>query len=1341
MTLLNQSLIKGESRSDFLREETLVSLFRASVERNPQKTALIFGEEQLSYQQLDEWSSAVAGFLREKGIGPGKYVGLWWPRGIGLHVAVLGILKSGAAYVPLDREMPADRVITVMAEVGASALIADKQLATGCPVFELPAIGSFSQKRGDAEVRNVSETTSDLAVDFGPAPDNDAYVLYTSGSTGKPKGIPITQRNICHFVRAEQSVLQVEESDRVYQGFSVSFDMWCEETWISLFVGATLYVADTNTARSVDELGEWLRAQNITVLHAVPSLLAVIDPDQPSVRLVNAGGEACTPQVVDAWAIPGRRFYNSYGPTETTVTATLIELHPGDRISIGQPLPNYNLAVIDEDCQLVPAGHRGELVISGPGLSQGYVGRPELNAEKFIQKPVSLAELPGDRIYRTGDAVSIQADGEVLFQGRIDDQIKLRGYRIELGEIEARLNTLPGVAAAAVAVKKDGTDQDTLVGYVVMHDDSAFDESVLRVALARALPSYMVPAMITPLFSMPRLPSGKIDRKSLPVPDALMLIEAENQDEPIDLSAAVGDRILHLLSKVFPGRQIDPSQDFFNDLGGHSLLAAVVVSRLRKEAGLSQASLKDIYLHRPLQKLIDEWSIEEPETPAGPRKILPVDRVRYWLCGIAQTLVLPLLYGLFATQIFLPYLGYYYVYNLLTEETYFEIHPWLAYGYSIATAFGLFALMPLAFSAITILGKWIVIGKMKEGDYPLWGVYYFRWWLVKSLERLTPMQYLTGTPLYPGYLRMLGAKVHSTAQLSAFRIGAADLVSIGADVSISSQVVINNAWVEDGMLRLRRVDLGDHAYLGSSAVVEGGASIADWGELQDLSCLPSGKRIERAEVWQGSPAAKVYTRKEVELTQPLEVSKSRRFGFRILFSLSLLVFPFFILLPLLPTIITLHQLDNVADPYNFSYLFITPSLALAYIIIFALQTIVVTRWLQRDIKPGVHPIYSGFYLRKWLADQLMSIALIVLHPIYATVYVSWLFRALGAKVGRNTEISTASSVTHKLLEIGNGSFIADAVTLGEADVRGQQLILEKTHIGNVSFVGNSALIPQGYSLPDHMLVGVLSTPPSQAQLDAEKTQDYFGSPAIPLPRRQESQKFSDRLTTFPPAYRKIARSIVELIRVLIPETVVICLSVIFIAYGHDLVTQLPLWKAALGLPVLYLFLMAFPAFLITVLLKWVFAGRYRSGSHPMWTWTVWRSEAITTTYEALAVPFFLEYLQGTAWLPLLLRLLGVKTGKRVWMNTTDITEYDMVTIEDEAQLNEECGPQTHLFEDRVMKVGPVRVGARSTIGTRSIILYESEVGADVRVDSLSLVMKGEKLPEGTVWRGSPVRNG
>ncbi|NDC42289.1 MAG: peptide synthetase, partial [Chitinophagia bacterium] len=311
--------------------------------------------------------------------------------------------------------------------------------------------------------------------------------------------------------------------------------------------------------------------------------------------------------------------------------------------------------------------------------------------------------------------------------------------------------------------------------------------------------------------------------------------------------------------------------------------------------------------------------------------------------------------------------------------------------------------------------------------------------------------------------------------------------------------------------------------------------------------------------------------------------------------------------------------------------------------------------------------------------------------------------------------------------------------LGEADVRGQQLILEKTTIGDNSFVGNSALIPQGYQLPGRMLIGVLSTPPEPAQLQQSDARDWFGSPAIALPRRQESRTFAAEATFRPKPARMLGRTIVEFIRILIPETTILICSILFIAYSHDLLVEKKWYEIAYILPVYYLYYMGLPAFLLTVVLKWCFAWRYKSEQKPMWTLRVWISEAITSTYEALTVPFVLDYMRGTPWLPLLLRLFGVKTGQRVWMNTTDITEFDMVEIGDDSALNEDCGPQTHLFEDRVMKVGPIKIGKRCNIGARTIVLYDSEVGDDVSIDPLSLVMKGENLQQGTNWGGSPVR--
>lgn len=1305
------SIVLGANRPDLIREETLATLFSKSAVEYAHKTAVIFHNQSLTYAELDCWSNAVAVYLNKKGISRGSKVGVWWQRGLELHVAILGIAKSGATYVPIDREIPAERVEIILEEVGADGIFSLQKLNSACQRLQVPPMPAAGQH---------------IKLAKGPLPDDIAYVLYTSGSTGKPKGIPISQKQICHLIRAEQSVFNIRESDKVYQGFSVSFDMWCEETWISYFAGATIWVSDNTTSKAIDELGEVIRKENITVLHAVPSLLAVMEDSQNTLRLVNAGGEACTPQVLAKWARPGIDFYNSYGPTETTVTATIAQLNKGDKIVIGNPLPNYNLAVVDANLNVLPKGEEGELIITGPGVAAGYVNLPQLTAQKFVPKPALLDILPGDRIYRTGDAAVINADGTVDLHGRFDDQIKLRGFRIELGEIEVRLNAITGVASAVVAVKKDSSGQDQLVGYVVMDGINDIEENLFRLELAKVLPNYMVPGTIIKLDEMPRMPSGKINRKALPVPEAFTTITVAQNT--IDLNAPASERILAVLRNVFPNKEISAEMDFFNDLGGHSLLAAGLVSQLRRDANMPGVSLKDIYLNRPLSKLISVWDKQREVKTKAKKTYKKPPFYRYLACWSAQTVALLFIYGLYAFQLFIPYLGYYYV-DQETENV----------AYSIITSLVLFSFIPPIFTLLSICTKWLVIGRMKEGDYPLWGTYYFRWWFVKAMQRLLPAQFLNGTPLYPIYLRWLGMKIAPDAQISDFSFGAEDLITIGADASLSSQTNLNNAVVENGMLKLRRIHIGNHAYIGSSATISGNTHIHPWGELQDLSLLPSGQIVKEGEVWQGSPAQLKETKQIADLPHPEPVSAFTRRKYKLIFIVCMMVFPFIILAPLLPTIIAINRMDNDAPDYNFNYMVHVPGLAILYIVLFMFETILLTRLLQRGIKPGKYSVYSMFYVRKWFSDQLMSLSLIVMHPIYATVYVAGYFRMLGAKIGKNTEISTASSVTHPLLEIGDGAFVADAVTLGEADIRAQQLILSKTTIGNKSFVGNSALIPQGYYLNDDMLIGVLSTPPDARQQAESTVRDWFGSPAIPLPRRQESTPFADKLTLHPNLYRKIARGVVEFIRIILPESAIICFSIFFIAYAHDLLVDDPLWKIMLLFPFYYLFFIGIPAFLVPMILKWVFVGRYKAQQKPMWSWAVWKSEAITSTYEALAIPFLLDQLQGTPWLPNVLRLMGVKIGKRVWMNTTDITEFDMVTIQDDAALNQDCGPQTHLFEDRVMKIGPVKIGARTSIGSGTIILYDSELGDDTHIEPLSLVMKGERLSPGTDWIGSPVK--
>jgi non-ribosomal peptide synthetase-like protein len=1304
------AILLGKKIPSFITENNLYDVLIQSMITHANESCMVFENTTFTYLQIDNWSNAVAKTLLEHKVQIGDCIGVWMDRSVQLHVAILAILKVGATYVPFDIEMPSDRVKSVLESVGAAFWFTNNNLEIDCKkifVGALPTTQIFIPK--------IKYTASTIA-----------YILFTSGSTGKPKGIPISHAQIVHWLYAEQHILQIKNTDKVYQGFSVSFDMWCEETYLSLYAGACLYIATATQAKAIDEVGYWLQKNKITVLHAVPSLLAMIEEDVPTLRLINAGGEACTTKVLQQWAKPSVQFFNSYGPTETTVSSSIIQLQASDTITIGTPLPNYNYAIINENLELLPLGVQGELIITGPGVGTAYLQLPELSLKKFIKNHLQKEGIPGATIYRTGDEAIITKDGTVQFCGRQDDQIKIRGYRIELGEIENQIELFTGIENCAVTVVKDQMLQEHLVAYYVTKNNAVVDNKKLQHHLQHVLAPYMMPKEMVQLTQMPRLPSGKVNRKLLPIPDAFTQKIQQQQFAETD---TIEHKVLATLQLFFTDKKIDAQQDFFTDLNGHSLLAASFVSSLRKNAGISGASLRDVYTQRPLFNLIKQWETQAATSTQKVTEFIPINKWRYRICWLAQTFALFIIYGLFASQIYLPYLGYYFV------QTEIESH-----SLGLLASLALFCLVTPMLSVISIMAKWILIGKYKQGEYPLWGVYYFKWWFVEKLESIVQVNYLNGTPLYRAYLRWKGCKIGADAQFGPLQMQAEDLITIGKNVSISSGVLFNNVVIENGLIKFSKIKIGDHAYVGSNSILDGNTQIEDWGELRDLSYLPKNSVIAKGEVWQGSPCAKERNKNREEMVPPIETPQWKKNYYYARFVALLFLFPMAILLPLIPVITLVTELDNNANDYDFSYFVWIPLLSLLYMMLFTLQTIIVNKILTRNIKPGIYSIFSATYFKKWLSDQFLTLSLMIMHPVFATVFVSVFYRALGAKIGKYTEISTANNVSHTMLQIGDNSFIADNVNLGESDVRNQQLILETTTIGDSTFVGNSAHVPQGSSLKSNMLIGVLSTPPSTLQQANTVDSDWFGSPAVALPSRQNSGSYDASLTHRPTKMIWLARASVELIRIILPETIVLMCSFLFIAYVHDVLMEATFIQFIAYYPFYFLLFVGLPCFTITVVLKWIFVGKYKVAQWPMWSKNVWFSEAITSLYESVAVPFFLNHLRGTPWLPICLRAFGVKTGKRIYLDTTDFTEHDLITIEDEAMLNADCGPQTHLFEDRVMKMGSIKIGKRCNIGAGSIVLYQTILHPGVIINPLSLVMKGEELEAGTKWGGNPLKN-
>lgn len=348
-----------------------------------------------------------------------------------------------------------------------------------------------------------------------PAGDEPCYVIYTSGSTGRPKGVAVGQASICNCIDVVAGIYGVRRADRVYQGMTIAFDFSIEEIWPTWAAGATLIAGPTRADRIGTGLATFLARARITILYCVPTVLATVDAELPGICTLLVGGEACPAELVQRWSRPGRRMLNTYGPTEATVTATWCELRPGRAVTIGRALPTYRIVLLDEDLRRVPDGTVGEIRIGGPGVAAGYLNRPELTAERFLNDPRITG---GGRLYRTGDLGRVLADGEIEYLGRADSEVKIRGHRIDLQEIESVLMEHPQVAVAAIAPHPDAPTED-LVAYLGLpragHDRDAIIGQ-LGDALRQRLPPSMVPAYVDTLDELPMMPSGKVDRARLP---------------------------------------------------------------------------------------------------------------------------------------------------------------------------------------------------------------------------------------------------------------------------------------------------------------------------------------------------------------------------------------------------------------------------------------------------------------------------------------------------------------------------------------------------------------------------------------------------------------------------------------------------------------------------------------------------------------------------------------------------------------------------------------------------------------------------------------------------------
>jgi aspartate racemase len=579
--------------------------FEAQVEKTPDAIALSFHGQSLTYRELNQRANQLAHFFIDQGIQPGELVAISMHRCFEMVVGFWGVLKAGAAYVPIDPAYPQERQTYMLQDSQARIILTQKCLAEcwcdqSATVLYLDA---------DWQWTIAAYPTHNPALTVSA--DHPAYVIYTSGSTGNPKGVKIPHRGVVNHSAAIVQMFELSQRDRVMQFSSMSFDIIVEEVYPALVTGASLVLRPEEISASIHQFLEFVEAHHITVLdlptafwHELVNRLAAFNLTMPpSVRLVVVGGEKASRIAYAEWVKQvghHPRWLNTYGPTETTVTTTIYDPIAANydpeqgEIPIGKPIANAEVYVLDADLKPVPLGESGELHIGGAGLALEYHNLPGRTSEKFIPNPFS--QDPNSRLYKTGDTVRYLSDGNLEFVGRIDFQVKIRGFRIELGEIEICLEQHPSIRQAMVLAREDVPGNQSLVAYVIPQAAQSFDRSEVRLYLTQKLPTYMIPAAFVELDNFPITPNGKADRRALPKPETVALASKA----VVAPSNATEAKLLQIWESVLGVSQLSITDNFF-DLGGHSLLVARLLDRVAVE----------FEINLPLSVLLQAPTIEQ----------------------------------------------------------------------------------------------------------------------------------------------------------------------------------------------------------------------------------------------------------------------------------------------------------------------------------------------------------------------------------------------------------------------------------------------------------------------------------------------------------------------------------------------------------------------------------------------------------------------------------------------------------------------------------------------------------------------------------------------------------
>ncbi|MFD9900352.1 Pls/PosA family non-ribosomal peptide synthetase [Mesorhizobium sp. NPDC059025] len=1311
--------------ADFAQEgrpgERLDRFFEQLAQRFATSPAVISQGRVWTYRELDRRANQFARLLANRGVRPGDRVGLLLDRSAETYIAILAVMKVGAAFVPLATAFPQERMALIIEDAGIGLII---------------TVDGYAERVEWLPVRHVLIESSALEISAQPdtplhvdGADDICYILYTSGTTGRPKGVVVKHCSFCNFIRVAAASYGYRPGDRVYQGMTIAFDFSSEEIWVPFVAGATVVPAPGQRTLVGEELADFLRYNDISCMACSPTLLSSIESDVPSLLTILVGGEACPPNLVVRWAKPGRRILNTYGPTEATVTATMSVLTPDKSVTIGAPLPTYSTVIIDaEKPELTPLGELGELGLAGIGLAEGYLNRPDLTVEKFIPDFLGLPNNPSKRIYRTGDLARINDDGEIEYHGRIDTQVKIRGYRIELGEIEAVLLDQLAIAQAAVTTWEVEPGRAELVGYYAPKTGMPVARADLARELKRRLPDYMVPSYLEELPAIPMTVSNKADIRKLPKPSSLRLtadramVQPGNDDERF--LAATLQEIMNLGETSAGGDFLVSADDnFFDDLGANSLLMARFCARLRARKEWATASMRDIYLHPTVARLARHLRMPDEITTATDAPLLThrASNLTYWSCGVAQLLF----YGVYS------YIGLWtftkgldWVYEALDEP--FELYLRCVLV-EAAVFFGM--------SGFAVVAKWALVGRWKAEAFPIWGLRYFRFWVVKTLIRTAPVVLFKGNPLYSMYLQLLGARLGKNTVIECRAVPVCtDLISIGDNSILRKESMVLGYHAQAGYIHTGPVTIGERAFVGVGSTLDIHTSMGERTQLGHASALQRGQVIPDGESWHGSPA--VPTTADYCKVPTENAPRLRRIVFEAAQLLVLLLF-------VTPLPLLFHSYwQNVSDDHQQAIGVVavgTTVTLFGYLVMAFLAATFVPRLFRLFLKPGrTYTLYGLRYWMQTMADLSSNVKLLNLVFGDSSAIVHYI-RAIGWKLNKvvQTGSNLGSNQLHEnplLCEIGTETMVSDGLFMINIHKSASCFRLERTRIGERNYLGNNIFFPPDSKTGDNCLLGTKVMVPIDGPV--RENVGLLGSPSFEIPRMVDRDKrLIASVGEQERKHRLIFKNRYNLgTALLFLAAQWVMLFVTIVIWNHALNYDTARMEVALFAAVLLTSAVAIPFYILIERASLGF-GKLTPQMTTIYDPKFWHHERHWKLSDSPIARLF----GGTPFRPMILRLLGVKVGRRVYDAGANLTERSLVQIGDDVTLNEGSVIQAHSLEEGAFKSDYIRIGNGCTIGPAAFVHYGVTMGDGSVADVDSFVMKGEALEPNSIWRGNPAK--